>query len=175
MTRPVVICMIAVVLASVGNASSCSICVDVVGAVANATANAGCGSITPIVDRFCADVPPSVIGPDLCKWLVNYECPKIVKDLQNGKTPEDVCEDIGLCSSGACHSVGKDGDNGHCTAEIANSTKQFRLEWNALPWWKNKGCNPPKHFGIDAVYCSVKHLGCCLSGWTPHAKSQAGH
>ena len=148
--------------------SACSICLDVVGAVANATGSAGCGSIDPIVDHFCSVIPPAVVGPALCEWLVQYECPKIVRYLNGGKTAEEACTAIGLCSSGPCQSFGRDKDNGHCTAELANSTQQWRLEWDALPWWKNKGCNPPKHIGIDPVYCSDQHIGCCLSGWTPH-------
>ena len=129
-----------------------------------------CSTILPHVDHICNDVPFNPIGPAFCRWLVAKECPTVLHFLSEGKTANETCEAIGLCAGAdsKCHSFGKLQDNGRCTAILANDTDYWRLEWNILPWWKNKGCNPPRHIGLHEEWCTTANIGCCLSGWTQH-------
>jgi len=155
----------------VGTAFNCEICDWVVGKVFQYAGNAtSCAAIEDKIDLICNDVPFSPIGPALCRWLVSKECPKLLHFIEEGKSSTEVCEAIGLCAGAdsACHSFGKLKDNGRCTAILANDTDYWRLEWNVLPWWKNKGCSPPRHIGFEKQWCTSANVGCCLSGWTQH-------
>ena len=151
---------------------NCDICDFVVGKIYQQMGNATttCDDIVPHIDTICSDVPFAPTGPSLCRFLVSAECPKILNFFHEGKSANETCTVIGLCSGhdSECHSFGKSKDNGRCTAILANDTDYWRLEWNLLPWVKNKGCSPPRHIGLDAQWCTADNIGCCLSGWTPH-------
>ena len=166
-----VVAIVAVLALQAEAKSNCAICEGLLTSLSKrygTTSN--CDEIEKDASTFCADVPPSIVGPMLCNALIKKECPRLVQWLHKNDTAEHECERIGLCSGpdSKCNSFGKLSDNGACTATLANSTGEWRLEWNVFHFWKNKGCNPPQHFGIHPVYCSEEHLGCCLSGWTKH-------
>ena len=152
---------------------NCEVCTDLVGKVFSyAGGNKTCPQIEADADVLCDKVPPSVVGPYLCNFVIKHFCPKVLAWIDAGSSATDVCERIGFCAGpdSECHSFGKESDNGKCTAALANtSSTEWRLEWNALPWWKNKGCVPPRHIGLHKEFCSESNIGCCLSGWTPRA------
>ena len=160
--------------ATASEAFNCDACLWAVNKIYSFVGNdTNCADIDTAAATFCSAIPIPVVGPYLCNWLVKKECPNIVSWFEAGQSANHTCERIGFCAgpNSACHSFGKLSDNGRCTEYLANETAaDWRLEWNLLPWWKNKGCNPPEHFGYDAVYCSPSHIGCCLSGWTAHAE-----
>ena len=150
---------------------NCEICDWVIGKLDKyVNGSTDCTFIDSKADEICSDVPFSPVGPALCKYLVGKACPKIITFLQNHDAPNVTCERIGLCSGAGseCHSFGKLQNNGQCTAILAEQSDYWRLEWNLLPWWKNKGCKPPRHIGDHKEWCSTENIGCCLSGYTPH-------
>jgi len=154
-----------------GSQTLCEACDWVVDHVfAHVTNDTNCAEIDQNVTAKCAEAGSTAAA--VCDWIVKKICPKVINWLHQNSSSVSVCERIGFCAGAdsECHSFGKLADNGRCTETLAtNSTTEWRLEWNALPWWKNKGCNPPRHIGLTKEYCTTSNIGCCLSGYTPHA------
>ena len=141
----------------------CEACTEILGLVENKT----CAELPAV----CAKLPAG-IAVTICDFLFDDTsvCSDIVKWLENGATPTQACQDIGLCSGGSC-------SHGLCTAAVAalSNTKKYRclslpnscghnVTTTAEPAFMKVGAH--EHSGKFCVdgECETKHIGCCLTG-----------
>ena len=133
----------------------CEACTELLSLVENKT----CDELPALCDSL-----PAGVAVTICDFLFEdtHVCDDVLQWLENGASPQEACEDIGLCSGGNCKC-------GVCTPAIAalNTTKDYRCL--ALP--NSCGHNTtstargsPEFLAAMALVKPHDHSGFCVDG-----------